>query len=74
MPTDKHEGVKACLHLLCKDLNNLPELGTPPAQYMNHTWNTEYCGSTFRLLAFITSALSVLGSFEIAFSESLGYA
>ena len=28
MPTDKHEGLKACLHLLCKDLNNLAELGT----------------------------------------------
>ena len=28
MPTNKHEGLKACLHLLCKDLNNLVELGT----------------------------------------------
>ena len=27
MPTDKHERLKACLHLLCKDLNNLVELG-----------------------------------------------
>ena len=36
---------------------------------MNHTLNTEYCGSTFRLHALITSALNVLGSFEIAFSE-----
>ena len=62
MPTDKHEGLKACLYLLCKDLNNLSEFDTPAAQYMNHTLNTEYC-------AFITSALPVLGLFEIAFSE-----
>ena len=69
MLTNKHEGLKACLHLLCKDLNNLAELDTPPAQYMNDTLNTEYRGSTFPLHAFITSALTVLGSFEIAFSE-----
>ena len=69
MPTDKHEGLKTCLYLLCKDLNNLVELGTPAAQYMIHTLNTEYCGGTFRLHAFITSALPVLGSFEIVFSE-----
>ena len=69
MPTDKHEGLKTCLYLLCKDLNNLAELDTPPAQYMNHTLNTGYCGSTFRLHAFITSALTVLGLFKIAFSE-----
>ena len=34
-------GLKACLHLLCKDLNNLAELGTIhescTTQYMNHT-------------------------------------
>ena len=69
MPTDKHEDLKACLHFLCKDLNNLAELDTPPAQYMNHTLNTEYCGCTFRLNAFIINALTVPGSFEIAFSE-----
>ena len=69
MSTDKHEGLKAYLHLLCKDLNNLDELGTPAAQYINHTLNTEYCGSKFWLHAFITSTLTVLGSFEIAFLE-----
>ena len=69
MPTDKHEGLKACLHLLCKDLNNLAKLDTPPAQYMNHKLNTEYCGCTFRLNAFIISALTVPGSFVIAFSK-----
>ena len=69
MPTDKHKGLKACLNLLSKDLNNLADVGTPAAQYMNHTLNTEYCGSTFRLHAFITSALPVLGSFKIAFRE-----
>ena len=41
MATAKHKGLKACLHLLCKDLNNLAELGTIhescTTQYMNHT-------------------------------------
>ena len=67
MPNDKHEGLKACLYLLCKDLNNLSELGTLLPNTLIIT--TEYCGGTFRLHAFITSALPVLYSFEIAFSE-----
>ena len=54
--------------MLALMLNNLVE-GIRSARYTNHRSNTEYCEITSRPRAFITNALSVPNSFEIACPE-----
>ena len=69
MPADKHEGLYTCLCLRLKNLNNLTQLGIGSAQYINHRSNTDYCEGTSWPRAFITNALPVPSSFELAFPE-----
>ena len=69
MLAKKDEGLNTCLCLLCKNLNNLAELGIHAAQEKNHRSNTKYCESISQLHAFITSAMPVPGMFEIVCPE-----
>ena len=56
MPADKHQGLKACLCLLPKDISNFAEFDMRSAYHTNHGSNTEYYESNIRPRAFITSA------------------